>query len=55
MKSTTKKIEIRKIQTSEENASARHITYDIYVNGKYEKTFNDINDALDFKQNQTAN
>ena len=46
------KIEIKKTQTSEENVSARHITYDIYVNGKYETTFKDIIDALEFKQNQ---
>lgn len=47
-----KKIEItiKKVTSSEPNVSARHVTYDVYHNGKYHKTFDDINDALDHKE-----
>jgi hypothetical protein len=46
---TKVQIEIKKVQTSEVNVGDRTITYDIYVDGKYEKTVRDILDALDFK------
>ena len=47
-----KKIEvtIKKVTSSEPNVSARHVTYDVYHNGKYHKTFNDVNDAVDHKE-----
>ena len=47
-----KKIEvtIKKVTSNEPNVSARHLTYDVYHNGKYHKTFNDVNDALDHKE-----
>lgn len=43
------KVEIKKVSSGEENVSNRHITYDIYVDGKYEITVNDIVDAMDKK------
>jgi len=42
-----KNIEIKRVSTKEENVSLRTISYDLYVNGKYENTYNDINDVLD--------
>ena len=49
----SEKVEVTiKKQTSDEpNVSKRHVTYDVYHDGKYHKTFNDINDALDHKEN----
>lgn len=47
-----KKIEIKKMVSSEKNVSLRTVTYDVYVNGEYVKTFDDINDAIDFKERE---
>lgn len=44
------KVEIKKKSSNEVNVSDRHISYDIYVDGKYHTTHNDINDALDHKE-----
>jgi len=44
------KVTIKKQSTSEENVSKRHITFDVYQDGEYASTFDDINDALTFKQ-----
>ena len=41
------KATIKKIASNEANVSQRTIHYDLYVDGKYEKTFKDINDAMD--------
>lgn len=57
-KSTKEEVEISekvevtiKKQTSDEpNVSKRHVTYDVYHDGKYHKTFKDINDAMDHKE-----
>lgn len=43
------KVEIKKKSSNEPNASSRHISYDLYVDGKYHTTHADINDALDHK------
>ncbi len=47
-----KKIEvtIKKVSSNEPNVSKRHTSYDVYHNGKYHTTFNDINDAMDHKE-----
>jgi hypothetical protein len=42
-------VTIKKKTSDEANVSKRHISYDVYHNGKYHTTFNDINDALDHK------
>jgi hypothetical protein len=42
------KTEIRRKSTSEQNISKRHVTFDVYLNGQYAETFNDIIDAEDF-------
>ena len=42
-------ITIRKESSSEVNISDRTVSYDIYKNNKYIKTFYDIIDALDYK------
>lgn len=44
------KVEIKKKSSGEDNVSARHITYDLHVNGQYQTTHKDINDALDHKE-----
>lgn len=48
----SKKIEvtIKKVSSNEPNVSKRHVSYDVYHNGKYHTTFNDVNDALDHKE-----
>ena len=48
----SEKVEVTiKKQTSDEpNVSKRHISYDVYHDGKYHKSFNDINDAMDHKE-----
>ena len=45
-----KKIEIKKTITTDANVSIRKVTYDVYVKGEYNVTFEDINDALDYKE-----
>jgi len=42
-------VEIRKVSSNEQNVSERHISYDIYVGGKYFTTTQDVCDALDIK------
>jgi hypothetical protein len=44
------KVTIKKVSTAEENVSKRHITFDVYEDGEYVSTFDDIEDALTFKQ-----
>jgi hypothetical protein len=44
------KVEIKKVTTNEENVSARTVSYDLYVDGRYFSTHGDINDALDRKE-----
>jgi len=48
----SEKVEVTiKKQTSDEpNVSKRHVTYDVYHDGKYHKTFKDVNDAMDHKE-----
>jgi hypothetical protein len=48
----SEKVEVTiKKQTSDEpNVSQRHVTYDVYHNGKYHKTFKDVNAAMDHKE-----
>ena len=43
-------IEIRKTSTSEQNVSLRTIAYDIYIDGDYELTVDDLFDAYDYKE-----
>ena len=43
-------VTIKKVSSNEPNVSKRHTSYDIYHNGKYHTTFNDINDAMDHKE-----
>lgn len=43
---------IKKVSTDEVNVSARTITYDCYENGVYVKSFDDICDALDWKESE---
>lgn len=43
-------VKIKKVHSGEANVSKRHVTYDAYVNGEYEKSFDDINDAMDYKE-----
>lgn len=43
-------VTIKKVSSNEPNVSKRHTSYDVYHNGKYHTTFNDINDALDHKE-----
>lgn len=50
LKEAKSKVEIKKQSSDEDNASKRTITYDVYVNGKYDKTFKDVNDAIDYKE-----
>ncbi len=44
------KIIIKKNSTEHENVSRREISYDVYENGKYTKTFEDVQDALDYTE-----
>lgn len=44
-------VEIKRNSTDEPNVSQRTVSYDVYVNGSYKRTFFDINDALDYKDN----
>lgn len=44
------KVTIKRQSTSEENVSKRNITFDVYKDGEYVSTFDDIDDALTFKQ-----
>lgn len=44
-----KSVEIKKVATAETNVSCREITYDVYVDGEYKATFNDILDAIDYQ------
>ncbi len=44
------KVQIKKVSSSEVNVSDREVTYDVYVNGTYQRTYSDIIDALNFKQ-----
>lgn len=44
------KVEIKKQSSNEANVSQRHISYDIYVDGKYHTTTNDIIKAMDLKE-----
>ena len=43
-------VTIKKVSSNEPNVSKRHTSYDVYHNGKYHTTFNDINDAMDHKE-----
>jgi len=40
--------EIKKVSTGEQNISKRSVTYDVYLNGQYLKSFDDVIKALDF-------
>jgi hypothetical protein len=44
------KVTIKKQTSDHPNVSQRDVTYDVYHDGKYHKTFKDINDALDHKE-----
>lgn len=44
-------VTINRISTAEKLISQRTITYDVYVDGKYSRTFADVVDAMDFKAN----
>ena len=44
------KVTIKRQSTAEENVSKRHITFDVYEDGEYVSTFDDIDDAFTFKQ-----
>ena len=44
------KVEIKKQSSNEPNVSQRHISYDIYVDGKYHTTTNDVIKAMDLKE-----
>ena len=45
-----KEITIKKVSTNEQLISKRTIKYDIYEDGEYTCTFDDINDALDYQR-----
>lgn len=42
-----KQVTLKKVSTNEQNISKRHITYDLYIGGKYTAHFSDIHDALE--------
>jgi hypothetical protein len=42
-------VTIKRESTNEANVSQRHIWYDVYLNGKFHSTHNDIFDADDVK------
>ena len=44
------KVTIKKQTSDHPNVSQRHVTYDVYHDGEYHKTFKDINDAMDHKE-----
>ena len=43
------KITIKKVSTSEYNVSKRYISYDLYINGVYHSSYEDILMAMDAK------
>jgi len=45
-------VKIKKVTTKEENVSRRQVSYDVYVDGEYRKTFDDIIDALDYGEKE---
>ncbi len=47
-------VEIKKTSTNEANISDRTISYDIYVDGKYKVTVNDIIEALQLQDKYLA-
>jgi len=47
-----KQVKIKRISTDEENVSQRHVSYDLYIDGEYTQTYNDINDALEAKEQE---
>lgn len=44
-----KDVKIKKVTTNEPNVSERYVSYDVYVDGVYTMTFQDVVDALDYK------
>ena len=47
--------QIKRTQTSEQNVSDRHIEFDVYVDGEYVQSFDDVCDALDFVEELESN
>ena len=43
-------VTIKKQTSDHPNVSQRDVSYDVYHNGKYHRTFKDINDAMDHKE-----
>ena len=43
-------VTIKKKTSDEPNVSKRDVSYDVYHDGKYHRTFKDINDAMDHKE-----
>ncbi len=44
------KVEIKRTATGEANVSRRNVKYEIYVDGVYTTSFNDANDAVEYKE-----
>lgn len=40
--------EIKAVSTDEQNVSDRTVTYDVYVNGVYDTTFDDVLEAMEY-------
>ena len=53
MEATTN-ITIKRESTNEANVSQRHIWYDVYENGKFHSTHNDVFDAINMKNQLEA-
>ena len=45
------RVTIERKSTSEKNISDRTVWYDVLLDGEYQRSFNDVLDALDFKEN----
>lgn len=40
--------EIKAVSTDEQNVSDRTVTYDVYINGAYDTTFDDVLEAMEY-------
>ena len=41
------KAEIKKVSSDEENISKRSVYYELYIDGKFSHSYDDINDAIE--------
>jgi len=49
------KVTIERMSTNEANVSKRHIWFDVYVDGKYNSSHQDIFDAFEAKEQAEVN